>query len=265
MMRHVFRPAAAAVALLAAVPCAAQKSGDARNMGPLEVSTTTDRPLRATYRAAIAAAQEMGFPLRMMLLDRGLLTMPHVMQEGQAPTFMQVQFEPRGDSVRFSVVSVAIDPSGRERCTTDLCLAAELAASAMFSKGVTDRLKTYQPPARTAGDSLAEARAFGYAPENPVKVGGGRESGVQNEHAWLTALRGPNGQAVTWFRLGSCCAFETPNAPPDMQGHGLLDAYEVSYPGLPHPVLLYLDLYDSADGQVVPAGFTRPAAPVPST
>jgi hypothetical protein len=117
------------------------------------------------------------------------------------------------------------------------------------------------PSGRTAADSLAEAKAFGYAPENPIRVGGNLEDGARNEHKYIERLRGPAGEPVTYLRLGSCCEFATNKSP---NGHGLLDAYEVTYPGLVRPITLYIDMYTPADAsQGVPAGFTRGVASAP--
>ena len=259
MIPHRHRAAALALALLAATPCAAQKSGDSN--GPFGISTNTDRPLRAVYRAAIDAVLAGGYHFQVMSLDQALYTLPREGKAGKPVTMARILFRlAEGDSTGSMVQAVALNAAQNERCTTDVCLAAELEAAGGIVAAIQERLKTYQAPPRSAADSLAAAKAFGYAPENPVKVGGGAEHGVQNEHAWLDTLRGPNGETVTWLRLGSCCAFETPNAPPDMEGHGMLDAYEVTYPGIAHPVLLYLDLYDPAE-EGVPPGFVRLAPP----
>ncbi|HYH94836.1 hypothetical protein [Hyalangium sp.] len=106
-----------------------------------------------------------------------------------------------------------------------------------------------------------EEGSYGFSPDHPIHVGGGPEG----QHAFLEALRGPEGQSLAWRRLGSCCAFETPNG---FMGQGLLDMYEVIYEGMEQPVILYLDMYDS-EQVAAPAGFTlsdeeRPAETPPS-
>ncbi len=65
-------------------------------------------------------------------------------------------------------------------------------------------------------------------------------------------LRSPSGDRVTFHRRGSCCPFESPNS---LHGlHAMLDVYVVTYPGLPEPVKLYLNMYD--EGMVAaPQGF----------
>jgi hypothetical protein len=114
---------------------------------------------------------------------------------------------------------------------------------------------------RTAADSLRDAGAYGYSRDNPVKVGGGVEQGRDNQLRYLESLRGPGGEPVEHFRLGSCCPFRTENAP---GGSGRLDAYEVRYPGLAKPVVLYLNLYDH-EAPRAPEGFVLSPGPPAET
>jgi hypothetical protein len=66
--------------------------------------------------------------------------------------------------------------------------------------------------------------AYGFHPEDPVRVGWG-DRGIL---AFFELLRGPQGQRVAWRRLGP------------HPGTGV-EAFEVTYEGLPRPVRLYLD------------------------
>ncbi|GAA4358270.1 hypothetical protein GCM10023185_23730 [Hymenobacter saemangeumensis] len=94
---------------------------------------------------------------------------------------------------------------------------------------------------------------YGYSPKNPVNVGGVAESGARNQQRYLNALRGPEGQPVTYTRRGSCCPFKTPNG--FIDNIGMLDAYSVSWAGQDKPVVLYLNFYD--EGWLkAPKGFT---------
>ncbi len=96
-------------------------------------------------------------------------------------------------------------------------------------------------------------KTYGYDQNNPIKVGGVQESsGPLNERRFLNALLGPNGEAITYVRKGSCCAFKTPNG---FNGVGLLDRYEVTYEGLETPIFLFINMYDYAELKV-PVGFT---------
>jgi hypothetical protein len=100
---------------------------------------------------------------------------------------------------------------------------------------------------------MAEDGSYGYSEENPIKVGGAMDrEGPLNEYRFLHALAGPNGEPVSFTRLGSCCQFETKNG---IAGIGLLDRYEVRWEGLKEPLILYLNMYD-AEELKVPLGFS---------
>lgn len=97
---------------------------------------------------------------------------------------------------------------------------------------------------------------YGYTITNPIQVGeglpGADESslltsslrGPVRERAYLDALRGPQGQTIQYSRRGSL--------------HGktaILDAYELTYPGLAKPIVLYLDMYYYGEPKA-PVGLT---------
>jgi len=88
--------------------------------------------------------------------------------------------------------------------------------------------------------------------KNPIKVGGDENSGPSNERRFLNALAGPNGEKISYTRKGSCCHFETPNG---FMGGGLLDMYEITWPGQKKPVMLYINMYDPGELKC-PVGFT---------
>ncbi|MEZ5071257.1 MAG: hypothetical protein R2751_09870 [Bacteroidales bacterium] len=90
---------------------------------------------------------------------------------------------------------------------------------------------------------------YGYTEKNPVMVGGQSE-GPKNERRFLNALCGPNGEQLVYDRIGSCCNFDTRNS--SFSG-GLLDMYNVSYPGLEENLVLFINMYDS-DTLRVPVG-----------
>ncbi len=93
---------------------------------------------------------------------------------------------------------------------------------------------------------------YGYTAENPINVGIFSVSGVRPEYDYLKALRGPNGEALKYRRLGSCCHFETENSP---FGGGFLDIWEVSCKGIEGPVHIYLNAYEYEEPKA-PMGFT---------
>jgi len=92
---------------------------------------------------------------------------------------------------------------------------------------------------------------YGYTEGNPIKVGG-TESGPANERKYLNTLAGPNGEEISYVRVGSCCPFNTPNG---LMGGGLLDRYEIKWSGQTAPVYLYLNMYDKEELKA-PVGFT---------
>jgi hypothetical protein len=93
---------------------------------------------------------------------------------------------------------------------------------------------------------------YGYTEKKPIMVGkeGG---GPKDERRFLNALAGPNGEQISYQRLGSCCGFSTKNGL--FGDSGMLDKYEVTYEGLDKPKILYINMYDS-DILQVPVGFT---------
>ena len=87
---------------------------------------------------------------------------------------------------------------------------------------------------------------FGYTKENPIKVGGGDFGGPPREEAYLNALRGPNGETISYARFGSIPFGDT-----------ILDGYEIH--GLQKAVTLYIDEYVYVEPQA-PVRFTCASA-----
>jgi len=102
-----------------------------------------------------------------------------------------------------------------------------------------------QAPASSCG--VAEDPAFATTKEHAVQVGGGAMYAGARERRYLDALRGPKGEPIQYTRRGSL--------PLDPNGHTILDAYDVTYPGIPHTAVLYLDAYHFDDALVAPNGF----------
>ena len=97
----------------------------------------------------------------------------------------------------------------------------------------------------------SQDESYGYTQKNPIKVGNYAE-GPANERRFLDALAGPNGEKISYYRIGSCCTFKTKNSP---FGGGLLDMYNVTYEGATKEIVLYINMYDT-DILKVPVGFT---------
>jgi hypothetical protein len=98
-------------------------------------------------------------------------------------------------------------------------------------------------------------KSYGFSESNPIKVGGYSEStGPKNERRFLSALKGPNGETVRFYREGSCCFFETPNVEKGMRG--LLDTYKVYWEDMTGDTLqIYINMYDK-DSLMIPVGLT---------
>jgi hypothetical protein len=113
--------------------------------------------------------------------------------------------------------------------------------------GITDAVKAM---------SLTEVttdRTYGYTQNNPIKVGGGLGgNGSRNQRQYLAALAGPNGEPITFERLGSCCPYSSPEG---LMGQGMLDQYVVAHDGIEKPVILYLTFYDEEEPKA-PYGFS---------
>lgn len=90
---------------------------------------------------------------------------------------------------------------------------------------------------------LSDDKTYGYTENNPINVGGVKTSeGPLNERRFLNALEAPNGNQITYVRLGSCCPFKTPNGMIDNMG--MLDKYKVEWVGQAEPVILFINMYD---------------------
>src|SRR5688500_4877106 len=95
---------------------------------------------------------------------------------------------------------------------------------------------------------------YGYSEKNAIQVGGVKDNaGPTNERRFLNALQGPNGENVSFKRLGSCCEVKSKNGL--FGGFALLDMYELTYDGLDKPIILYINMYDYSPLKA-PKGFT---------
>ena len=117
--------------------------------------------------------------------------------------------------------------------------------------GILVALALAQAPASSCG--VSDEPAFATTREHPVQVGGGAMYVAARERRYLDVLRGPMGEAVQYKRIGSLR--------PEKDGRTILDSYEVTYPGLDKPLVLYLDAYHFDDALKAPKGFTC-AAPI---
>ena len=89
---------------------------------------------------------------------------------------------------------------------------------------------------------------YGLSSKNPVQTGGG----PTNERRFLNALAGPNGERISYNRVGSCCPVKSKNG---LMGMAMLDNYTVTWEGSKGAVSLYINMYDYAELKA-PVGFT---------
>ena len=100
---------------------------------------------------------------------------------------------------------------------------------------------------------FSKDKKYGYDKDYPMYIFyRGTNDDVINQQRFLNALAGPNGEAITFSKLESCCPFPSKNTE---MGAGFLDVYEIKWEGLKKPILLYLNIYER--GQLmVPVGFS---------
>src|SRR6266508_3017695 len=89
--------------------------------------------------------------------------------------------------------------------------------------------------ARASSCGVSTDPAFATTKEHAIQVGGGAMYVAARERRYLDALRGPMGEVIQYKRTGALR--------PEKDGRTILDAYEVTYPGLEKPLTFYLDAY----------------------
>lgn len=90
---------------------------------------------------------------------------------------------------------------------------------------------------------------YGLNRNRPVKVGGGWQEGVRRSLEYLGQLQGENSEVPTITRIGSCCAFSTPNAQQGRQGR--LEVYDLTFKQWGRAKIVYVNTYDEDDLDVV--------------
>jgi hypothetical protein len=107
-----------------------------------------------------------------------------------------------------------------------------------LTRGVTHETRTINIPgltAATSGCPVSDDPTYGVTAANPIKVGGDMLYVAARSIRYLQALRGPAGEGLHFWRLGS---FEGPD-------DTMLDVYQVEHDGTVHH--LYVDGYRSAE------------------
>lgn len=100
---------------------------------------------------------------------------------------------------------------------------------------------------------VATEKKYGYDKRYPINVGFGttvkREANIQK---FLSALKGPNGEVISFEHQGSCCPFPTENS---QLGGGMLEYYRINWEGNQKEIVLYFNYFDKGN-LYIPIGFT---------
>ncbi|EDM43158.1 hypothetical protein SCB49_11804 [unidentified eubacterium SCB49] len=96
----------------------------------------------------------------------------------------------------------------------------------------------------------APDKEYGLVESKPIKVG---ERSAVNQRRFIASLAGPDGQVLSFYRVGSCCPYASENG---LGGSALVDIYQVTYDGLKDPILLYISFYDF-EKLYIPNGFVK--------
>ncbi|MCZ8227773.1 2-dehydro-3-deoxyphosphooctonate aldolase [Flavobacterium sp.] len=101
--------------------------------------------------------------------------------------------------------------------------------------------------------TYSKDKKYGYDKDYPINIFyRGTKDDAINQQRFLKALAGPNGEAITFSKLESCCPFPSKNTE---MGAGFLDVYEIKWEGQKKPILLYLNIYERGY-LMVPMGLT---------
>ena len=123
-------------------------------------------------------------------------------------------------------------------------------ACASSKQAVKTKLKDNQTFELT---EVSSDPSYGLSEKKPVEVGGvDKREGPINERRFLNALAGPDGQQISYYRAGSCCAVKSKNG---LMGWALLDRYRVTWEGSKDTVDIFINMYDYGELKA-PVGFT---------
>ena len=100
---------------------------------------------------------------------------------------------------------------------------------------------------------IASNKKYGYHPDYPINTGFTTiQEGEHNDKYFLNALKGPQGETLSYEKTGNCCPF--PSKKTEM-GVGLLTLYQIKWKGLKNPITLYFNSYEKGD-LLIPIGLT---------
>ncbi|MDR7128375.1 hypothetical protein J2X69_000703 [Algoriphagus sp. 4150] len=115
--------------------------------------------------------------------------------------------------------------------------------SCSSTKQISDNTKLSPDGNSFVLTEISSDKTYGLSPKNPVEVGGVKNSeGPLNERRYLNSLTGPNGEAISYYREGSCCPVKSENG---FMGSAMLDNYRVTWENSKDTVSIYINMYDS--------------------
>lgn len=105
-------------------------------------------------------------------------------------------------------------------------------------------------------EGISKSSTYGYSKDNPIKLGvQDLTLAIYYPEKYLSTLTGPNGEAIVYRRIKSCCPFKTVNSNESYKNLAVLEVYSVLHQGLPEPLILYINFFD--EGTVLaPKGFS---------
>lgn len=99
---------------------------------------------------------------------------------------------------------------------------------------------------------FSKDKKYGYNKDYPINIFyKSTRNDTVNQPRFLNALSGPKGEKITYKKIQNCCPFPSKKSE---SGAGLLEIYEITWPGLVQPIKLYLNIYEKGILKV-PMGF----------
>lgn len=94
---------------------------------------------------------------------------------------------------------------------------------------------------------------YGYQKDYPINLGFDNERfGDRSVMYFFNALKGPNGEKISFIKIDNCCPFPTSRS---TMGGGILEIYEVKFEGVKNTAMLYINIFDKGKLEC-PKGFT---------
>lgn len=99
---------------------------------------------------------------------------------------------------------------------------------------------------------FSKDKKYGYDKDYPINIFyKTTKNDTINQPRFLNALSGPKGEKISYKKMQNCCPFPSIKSE---SGAGLLEIYEITWPGQTKPVKLYLNIYEKGI-LMVPMGF----------